>query len=178
MNSRIAFGLAGLAMLGASSIGVAQEYGDATLAMTAKEPYGEYLTDSAGRALYLFEEDKKGQSTCYEACAEVWPPLVTREEAIEIQGVDKDLVGMIERKDGLMQVTYDGMPLYYYTKDQRQPGSTKGHDVHDEFGEWYLVAPTGEKVAAPAPSTQPPSETQGLGAGEGGGGTEQQQDAY
>jgi predicted lipoprotein with Yx(FWY)xxD motif len=149
-------------MLGGSSIGLAQDYGDATLAMTAKEPYGEYLTDSAGRSLYMLEEDKKGQSTCYDACVKVWPPLAAEGTKIKVQGVDKSLVGLIERKDGLMQVTYDGMPLYYYVKDERQPGSTKGHDVHDEFGEWYLITPAGNKVAA-----QPQSETQGLGAQEG-----------
>ena len=172
MNSRIALALAGLAMLGTSSIALAHE--DGKLAMSAKEPFGEYLTDSAGRALYMFEEDKPGQSTCYEACAKVWPPFVAS-EAIEAEDVDKGLIDLIKRDDGKLQVVYNGMPLYYYIKDEGQPGLTRGHDVHDEFGEWYLVAPSGKKVAAPA---QPPSETQGLGAGESGGGTEQQQDAY
>jgi hypothetical protein len=107
-------------------------------------------------------------SNCYERCAEVWPPFVVSTNKIRAEDVDKDLIGMIERKDGQLQVTYDGRPLYYYIKDQKRPGSTKGHAVHDDFGEWYLVAPSGKKVAAPA---QPPSETQGLGVGEG---TEQQ----
>jgi predicted lipoprotein with Yx(FWY)xxD motif len=172
MKTKIAFGLTALAMLGASTLTLAQDYGDAKLAMNVKEPFGEYVTDSAGRALYMFEEDKRGQSNCYEDCAEVWPPLVTKEETIGIQDVDKDLVGLIERKDGLMQVTYNGMPLYYYTKDEGQPGSTTGHDVHDKFGEWYLVAPSGKKVAA---SAQPDSQTKALGAGQEGEGTEQQQ---
>jgi len=170
MNSRIALGLTAVAMFGLSSIGWAQDYGDATLAMSVKEPFGEYLTDSAGRALYMFEEDRKGRSNCYEDCAKVWPPLIAEDQSIKIRGVDKNLVGLVERKDGLMQVAYDGMPLYYYIKDRGQPGSTKGHDVHDEFGEWYLVAPTGNKVAAPA--AQPDSQTKALGAGEDGGGTQ------
>jgi len=59
MNSRIALGLTALAMLGASSIAAAQDYGEAKLAMNAKEPFGEYLTDKGGRALYIFEKDKK-----------------------------------------------------------------------------------------------------------------------
>jgi len=133
-------------MIGASSLALAQDYGDTKLAMNVKEPFGQYLTDSAGRALYFLEEDKRGQSTCYETCAEVWPPFVTKEKAIEAQGVDKGLIDISERKDGLMQVTYDGKPLYYYTKDKGQPGSTKGHEVHDLFGEWYLVAITGKEV--------------------------------
>ena len=146
MNSRITLGLTALAMIGASTLALAQGYGDAKLAMNTKEPFGQYLTDSAGRALYVLEEDKRGQSTCYETCAEVWPPFATMEKAIEVQDVDKGLIGIIERQDGLMQVTYDGKPLYYYTRDKGQPGSTKGHEVHDQFGEWYLVAPTGKEV--------------------------------
>lgn len=170
MKTKIAFGLTALAMFGASSLTLAQDYGDAKLAMSVKEPFGEYLTDSAGRALYMFEEDKRGQSNCYEDCAEVWPPLVSKGEAIRVQDIDKDLVGLIERKDGVMQVTYNGMPLYYYIKDKGQPGTTSGHDVHDEFGEWYLVAPSGKKVAAPA--GQPDSQTKALGAEEDAGGTQ------
>jgi len=166
---RIVIAFAGLAMLGTSSFAVAQDYGEGKLALSVKEPFGEYVTDSKGRALYLFEEDKKNVSTCYDKCAEVWPPFIVSEKKIRVEGVDMSLVGLIERKDGQLQVTYDGNPLYYYIKDQKRPGSTTGHDVHDEFGEWYLVEPSGKKVAAPA---QPPSETQGLSAEEG---SEQQQ---
>jgi predicted lipoprotein with Yx(FWY)xxD motif len=150
MNSRIRLGVMALSMIGASSLVSAEDYGGAKLAMNTKESFGQYLTDSGGRALYVLEEDKRGQSTCYETCAEVWPPFVTMEKAIEVQDVDKGLIGIIERKDGLMQVTYQGKPLYYYTKDKGQPGSTKGHEIHDQFGEWYLVAPTGKEVGLSA----------------------------
>jgi predicted lipoprotein with Yx(FWY)xxD motif len=146
MNSRLVFALTALAMFGASSIALAQDYGEAELAMTTKEPFGEYLTDGAGRSLYIFEEDKPGQSTCYDACAKVWPPFVADEEKIKVKDVDKGLIDVLKRDDGQLQVVYNGMPLYYYTKDEGQPGSTKGHDVHDEFGEWYLVDPSGKQV--------------------------------
>ena len=53
---------------------------------------------------------------------------------------------MIKRDDGHLQVVYNGKPLYYYTKDGGRPGSTKGHEVHDKFGQWYLVAPSGKKI--------------------------------
>jgi predicted lipoprotein with Yx(FWY)xxD motif len=173
MNSRLMIGIAGLAMLSASSLAVAQDYSGGKLAMSVKEPFGEYVTDGKGRALYLLAEDKKGISTCYGKCTEVWPPFVVSTEKIRVQDLDKKLIGMIERKDGQLQVTYNGRPLYYYIKDQRRPGSTKGHDVHDEFGEWYLVAPTGKKVAA-----QPSSQTQGLGAEEGTGKKKSQGTGY
>jgi predicted lipoprotein with Yx(FWY)xxD motif len=146
MNSRFIFGLTALALFGTASIGAAQDYGNAEIAMNAKEPFGKYLTDGEGRSLYVLEQDKPGLSTCYEACAKVWPPFMAEEESIKVKDVDKGLIDVIKRDDGQMQVIYDGKPLYYYIKDKGRPGSTKGHDVHDEFGEWYLVTPSGKMV--------------------------------
>ena len=139
MKSRIVIALAGLAMAGASGIAAGQDYGG-KLAMNAKEPFGEYVTNEAGVAVYMLEEDKKGQSVCYEKCTEVWPPYVVGEP---IKGAKLDT---IKRDDGQLQVTFNDMPLYYYVKDEGRAGSTEGHDVHDEFGEWYLVSPAGKKV--------------------------------
>ena len=46
-------------------------------------------------------------------------------------------LGTITRDDGSLQVTYNGMPLYYYAKDMAR-GDTTGEGVGDE---WYTVAP-------------------------------------
>src|SRR5262245_42841920 len=116
MNSTTTLALTAVVMLSASSIAQAKIYGDATLEMNAKQPFGEYLTDSSGRALYMLGRDRPHHSTCYDACAKIWPPLVAQGKSVRIRHVDKNLVGLIKRKDGLMQVTYKGMPLYYYIK--------------------------------------------------------------
>ena len=42
---------------------------------------GNVLVDGRGRTLYLFEKDKGTASTCYGACASVWPPLTTGAKA-------------------------------------------------------------------------------------------------
>ncbi|WP_230532807.1 COG4315 family predicted lipoprotein [Microvirga roseola] len=125
----------------------AQTSGAAKLVAEQKQLYGQYLADADGRALYLFEKDTKGTSNCYDACAEVWPPMITSGPPQTGPAVDQSLVGTIERKDGRTQVTYDGIPLYYYVKDQG-PGSVTGQDVHDRFGGWYLVSPQGKKIEA------------------------------
>ncbi len=123
----------------------AQTTATAKLEVKEKQPFGKYLTDADGRALYMFEKDAKNTSTCYDACAEVWPPMLTSGKPQLVSAVDTSLVGTIERKGGRMQVTYSGMPLYYYVKDQG-PGSVTGQDVHDRFGGWYLVSPQGKKI--------------------------------
>lgn len=115
---------------------------------TAELPQlGAYLVDSAGRSLYMFMADKQsGASTCYDACARAWPPLITSGRPNAIGGrVDQDKLGVIARNDGTLQVTYDGWPLYHYAGDER-PGDTAGHDMMDFGAEWYLVSPTGAKI--------------------------------
>jgi predicted lipoprotein with Yx(FWY)xxD motif len=108
---------------------------------------GPYLADGNGRALYLLEEDGRGQSTCYEMCAAIWPPLLAGQGAPTSAdpSVRSDLLGTAARQGGGSQVTYNGHPLYYYLGDAR-PGQTRGHHVEDSWGEWYLVSPTGQHV--------------------------------
>lgn len=122
--------------------------GAVTVATTKQEPYGVYLVDAAGKSLYLFKADAQGEgSTCYDACAEIWPPLLTVGKPDASGQARADLLGTIERKNGATQVTYNGWPLYYFAQDN-EPGDTQGQDVHGFGAEWYLVAPDGTVVHA------------------------------
>jgi len=40
---------------------------------------GEITVDSAGNTLYLFIPDAQGESTCYETCADNWPPVLAND---------------------------------------------------------------------------------------------------
>ena len=51
--------------------------GGATVSTAEQGEYGKYLVDDKGMSLYLFEADEGGKSTCYDACAGAWPPLLT-----------------------------------------------------------------------------------------------------
>lgn len=121
--------------------------------------HGPHLTDQDGRALYLLESESNGESQCYDQCAEEWPPaLIEQGQMPETEGrrIDEELLGTLERRDGSTQITYGDYPLYYYYRDEA-PGDVTGHDVHDEWGGWYLVTPDGE-----------PLESEGLGGEERG----------
>jgi predicted lipoprotein with Yx(FWY)xxD motif len=103
---------------------------------------GRVLVDAAGLTLYDFHKDKGAASSCYGACAGVWPPLITDGEAQASNGAIPSKLGTTERKDGTTQVTYAGHPLYTYAED-RKPGDSKGNDI-DSFGaEWYALEPSG-----------------------------------
>ena len=110
-----------------------------------KTDLGRILVDAQGRTLYLFEKDKNGQSACSDACASAWPPLTASGSATAGAGAVAKLLGTTKRSDGSMQATYRGHPLYLYAGDSAS-GQTNGQAL-DQFGaEWYVLAPTGNKV--------------------------------
>lgn len=116
--------------------------GAATVATGDADPYGTVLTDADGMTLYVFFEDTEGQSMCYDACADNWPPLLTAGDPAVDGDADEGLLGTLQRDDGAMQVTYDGQPLYRFTGDNA-PGDVLG------FGSgnvWYPVAPDGAPI--------------------------------
>jgi predicted lipoprotein with Yx(FWY)xxD motif len=106
---------------------------------------GKVLVDSDGFTLYYFEKDEGGKSACYKACASAWPPLTTSGAPDAKGGAEPSMIGTTKRRDGTLQVTYAGWPLYTYAADAK-PGEDKGTEV-DSFGaEWYPLHPDGEKA--------------------------------
>lgn len=99
--------------------------------------HGVILTDAEGMTLYLFTQDEEGESVCYGDCAEAWPPLVVDDSPNIPDGLPGEF-DTTERDDGSMQVTYNGMPLYYFVSDEA-PGDVTGQGVNDV---WFVVNPT------------------------------------
>lgn len=102
---------------------------------------GTYLVDEGGHALYLFARDAKGESYCTNACASVWPPYETSGQPAAGKGVSQKMLGTITRDDGGRQVTYAGVPLYYYAGDGGKPDETSGEGIEQFGAAWYLVSP-------------------------------------
>jgi predicted lipoprotein with Yx(FWY)xxD motif len=113
----------------------------------AKSPIGNVLVGPNGRTLYMFKNDKKNESACYDKCAENWPPLLTDVKPLADTGVNARLLGTAARTDGKLQVTYNGMPLYYWVND-KAAGDLLGQDVGKV---WYVVAPNGRVITRAAP---------------------------
>lgn len=118
--------------------------GDGIVSAADVGDLGTILVDSQGRTLYDFHKDKGSTSSCYGACAAAWPPLLTSGDPQAQGPADRTMLGTTKRKDGTVQVTYNGWPLYTYAGDQN-PGEANGNDI-DQFGaEWYALQPNGEE---------------------------------
>jgi predicted lipoprotein with Yx(FWY)xxD motif len=107
---------------------------------------GKIIVDGSGRTLYLFEADKGTTSNCYDSCAQVWPVLTTSGKPVAGPGVNASLLGTTQRKDGSLEVVYNGHPLYYFSGD-KQPGDITGQDLNSFGAPWYVLSRDGSKVA-------------------------------
>ena len=119
----------------------------AKLAVATAGQLGAIVVDGNGRSLYRFDNDtaKPPTSNCAGDCAVAWPPvLATDAAALQVDGIDKTLIGTVARADGSKQVTIAGWPAYHYSQDA-QPGDVKGQGA---AGKWFAFTPAGKKAAS------------------------------
>ena len=111
----------------------------------AKSPLGRILVDSRGITLYDFPKDRGTTSSCYGACAALWPPLTTKGKPVAGPGVRASLLGTTKRTDGKLEVTYNGHPLYYFVSD-RSPGQATGQGLNQFGAPWWVLSPAGKEI--------------------------------
>ncbi len=110
---------------------------------------GTLITGNGHRSLYILTADKKTttahnkRSSCYGPCAAVWPPVLASQMPNTTGLAKKSLIGLTTRKGGMKQVTYNGLPLYYYVADAKA-GQSVGNHLKDQFGLWIGMMPSGK----------------------------------
>jgi len=107
--------------------------------------FGSMLFGSNRQAIYIFENDRKGETVCYGECAAAWPPVFTKGKPRAGEGVRASLLGTVRRRNGRRQVTYAGRPLYFYSHEG--PGEVRCHNVNLNGGFWWVVGPNGRRRA-------------------------------
>ena len=135
-----------------------------TLQVKEDAQLGPIVTDG-GMTLYMLSADQPDQSTCYDACAENWPPVTINRPPVTIafdpevgEQVNMTLIGIIQRNTGENQLTYNGRPLYYHAADV-EPGDVQGHRVEAGEGLWTAITPEGEPVGVVPISAPTPEPT-------------------
>jgi predicted lipoprotein with Yx(FWY)xxD motif len=135
-------------LLVAASIPVAGASGSTEAGQALKlrnTRYGPILFDGRDRVLYGFTRDKRGgKSTCYGACAAAWPVYFAKGKVTAMRGVKQSLIGTVRRRNGRLQVTYNGWPLYYYAHEG--PREVKCQNVNEFGGLWLVVKANGRLV--------------------------------
>jgi len=110
---------------------------------------GTLISGENNRTLYVLEADEKSTSaheklsTCYAGCAAVWPPALASGAPAVAGKANASLLGLTMRRDGSKQVTYNGLPLYYYAADTKA-GQATGNHLKDSFGLWVGMLASGK----------------------------------
>jgi predicted lipoprotein with Yx(FWY)xxD motif len=104
--------------------------------------YGKTLFGPSGKVVYVFGADRGSTSRCYGVCATAWPPLLTTAAPLAGPGVEAKLLGTTKRKNGTLQATYNGHPLYYYEADKVGKIMCQHANVHG--GLWLIIKPNGQ----------------------------------
>jgi len=100
---------------------------------------GTYLIGYTGMTVYTKSTDTAGTSSCYDACATAWPPYIVSpvDTITNLEAGVTGKTGTIVRTDGQLQLTYNGMPLYFYAADKTSSDAT-GEGVG---GVWHVAKP-------------------------------------
>jgi predicted lipoprotein with Yx(FWY)xxD motif len=122
---------------------------------------------SNNMTLYTFTKDVagSGKSNCTGGCLTAWPALTIAAGSTPTgdASVTGDLGTIVREDNGQTQVTYDGLPLYFYQGDDA-PGDTSG--IYTNWEAVVLVAP-----AATPTVTLPPTSSLAPIASSGNGGS-------
>lgn len=139
----------------------------------ASAKFGKVLVGATGKTLYRYTVDSKGVNRCSgdPACSKYWPPLLVKPTVKPTAGtgVNASLLGTINAKSGMRQVTYAGFPLYFFSGDAKA-GQTSGEGFESK---WYVVNTKGalvkHAVSSGSSSTPAPSQDPGYGTTTTGG---------
>lgn len=104
------------------------------------------LVNAKGITLYEYRKDKGTRSECYDGngCSQAISPLLTNGAPRAEGGAIPSKLGTAERKDGTIQVTYAGHPLYVWHNEI--PGHARGWGVKAFNARWYPLRPSGKAV--------------------------------
>ena len=129
--------------------------------VTRRTKLGNVLVDGRGRTLYLFEKDKGTASTCYGACASVWPPLrpaPRRRPPASAARASAPPGARTARPRSPSRATRSTRT------PATQRGDVKGQGL-DQFGaEWYVLGANGHKIEDALVSRGVPGSSRLLGA--------------
>ena len=82
-------------------------------------------------------------------CITTWPALTVPDGATPTAGagINGELGTIVRADDGSTQVTYNGLPLYFF-KNDAAPG-----DANGVYQNWEVVAPSGTVRASETPGS-------------------------
>jgi predicted lipoprotein with Yx(FWY)xxD motif len=157
----IEIGLTAVALaLGAAFAAMALASSSATVGSASSATLGErVLVNAKGRTLYVLTPETARHLLCKSSeCLKFWPPLTVPSRGTKLvrsAGVHGRL-GILQRKNGMLQVTLNGLPLYRFAEDHAS-GEVNGQNFKGFGGIWHVLGVSGAPSAAAPVSTSAPA---------------------
>ncbi|MBV9050740.1 MAG: hypothetical protein JOY58_20930, partial [Solirubrobacterales bacterium] len=124
---------------------------------TARE---NVVVNARGFAVYTLSGDSPSHAKCTAAngCFRFWPPVkvASAKSLSKASGVSGKLG--VWRRNGLMQVTLGGHPLYTFADDTHR-GLATGEGLQSFHGTWHVIKASSAKAPAAGSGTTPTTET-------------------
>jgi predicted lipoprotein with Yx(FWY)xxD motif len=119
------------------------------------------LVNSRGHTLYALTPETAEHLLCKSAeCLRFWPPLTVPSRASKVRlaaGVH-GRVGILQRSNGMLQVTLNGQPLYNFVED-RASGEVNGQDFKGFGGTWHALSDAGTTITTALAASAAPTTT-------------------
>jgi predicted lipoprotein with Yx(FWY)xxD motif len=110
---------------------------DYTVMIATNPKIGNYLVDANGMTLYYLGGESTSTIKCNGMCLKFWP-LFDVKNVIVPGGLNPSNFKIFERPDGNSELSYNGLPLYYFIRDSKR-GDVTGNNLKDPFGIWHSV---------------------------------------
>lgn len=104
--------------------------------VTVARKHMQVLGDLKGKTLYYFKPDTSTTVACTASCAQLWPPLLAPQGMPTAASTLSGQLNVVAGADG-RQVTYNGHPLYTYSRDG-DAGDAYGQGIG---GQWFVATP-------------------------------------
>jgi predicted lipoprotein with Yx(FWY)xxD motif len=111
-------------------------------------------------AVYTLSGDSARHPECTQAngCFTFWPPVkVASAKSVSRAAGVKGRLGTW-RRDGFLQLTLNGHPLYTFSQDRQKDHAT-GEGLHTFGGTWHVSRAGGASTGSTGSQSQPPMTT-------------------
>jgi predicted lipoprotein with Yx(FWY)xxD motif len=141
-------GLVSLAVAGTFTLKVATHASVTNVSGVTK--HESIVVTSTGFAVYILTGDSPRHQKCIKSngCFAAWPPVKasSAKKLSKAPGVNGKLGTF--RRDGFVQVTLDGHPLYVFIGDRHKDAAT-GEGINHFGGIWHVIKMGGSSGATP-----------------------------
>jgi predicted lipoprotein with Yx(FWY)xxD motif len=165
---RATIAAAALALLIAGSLAaIALASSSSTVVSSGNTKLGKVAVNSQGRTLYVLSPETTHHLLCKSSeCFKFWPPFTASSKAkLVASGGVKGSLGLFNRGKGVMQVTLNGEPLYFYAGDHGK-GQANGQGIKSFGGTWHVITVSGGAHKSSSSSSAGSSAPSGSAGGE------------